>query len=258
MYLQDKVLVVSGVGPDLGRQIAVRGAAAGADVVLAARTVSRLEDVAAEIKELGRRALVVPTDMTVEADAERLATAAVEEFGRVDALVHNALVMPPIADLLKVDLDAVQAGFNNNVISALRMTRLFVPALAATSGSVVMVNSMVVRFSQRTMGPYKMAKASLLAMAQSLATELGPQGIRVNSVAPGHIWGESLKWYFNYLAKKRGVDADAIYAETAVNIDLGRLPEPDEIADAVLFLASPLARAITGQCLDVNCGEYHH
>jgi NAD(P)-dependent dehydrogenase (short-subunit alcohol dehydrogenase family) len=258
MYLQDKVLVVSGVGPDLGRQIAVRGAAAGADVVLAARTASRLEDVAAEIKELGRRALVVPTDMTVTADAERLAAAAVDEFGRVDALVHNALVMPPIADLLKVDLDAVQAGFGNNVISALRMTRLFVPALAATSGSVVMVNSMVVRFSQRTMGPYKMAKASLLAMAQSLATELGPQGIRVNSVAPGHIWGESLKWYFSYLAKKRGVDADSIYAETAANIDLGRLPEPDEIADAVLFLASPLARAITGQCLDVNCGEYHH
>ena len=258
MYLQDKVLVVSGVGPDLGRQIAVRGAAAGADVVLAARTASRLEEVAKEIAELGRRALVVPTDMTVPADAERLAEAAVAEFGKVDALVHNALAMPPIADLGKVDLDAVQAGFNNNVISALRMTRLFIPALAATNGAVVMVNSMVVRFSQRTMGPYKMAKASLLAMAQSLATELGPQGIRVNSVAPGHIWGESLKWYFGYLAKKRGVDPDSIYAETAVNIDLGRLPEPDEIADAVLFLASPLARAITGQCLDVNCGEYHH
>jgi len=258
MYLQDKVLVVSGVGPDLGRQIAVRGAAAGADVVLAARTASRLEDVAAEIKELGRRALVVPTDMTVAADAERLATAAVEEFGRVDALVHNALVMPPIADLAKVDLDAVQAGFSNNVISALRMTRLFVPALAATSGSVVMVNSMVVRFSQRTMGPYKMAKASLLAMAQSLATELGPQGIRVNSVAPGHIWGDSLKWYFGYVAKKRGVDPQQVYEETAAGTDLRRLPEPDEVADAVIFLSSPMARAITGQCLDVNCGEYHH
>jgi len=152
----------------------------------------------------------------------------------------------------------VQAGFNNNVISALRMTRLFIPAPAASQGAVVMVNSMVVRYSQRTMGPYKMAKSALLAMAQSLATELGPQGIRVNSVAPGHIWGESLKWYFNYLARKRGVDADQIYRETAANIDLGRLPEPDEIADAVLFLASPLARAITGQCLDVNCGEYHH
>jgi len=258
MYLEDKVIVVSGVGPDLGRQIAVRGAAAGADVVLAARTASRLEEIAAEIKELGRRALVVPTDITSEEDAQRLAAASVEEFGRVDALVHNALVMPPIADLGKVDLDAVQAGFSNNVISALRMTRLFIPALAASQGAVVMVNSMVVRFSQRTMGPYKMAKSALLAMAQSLATELGPQGIRVNSVAPGHIWGESLKWYFNYLARKRGVGADQIYQETAANIDLGRLPEPDEIADAVLFLASPLSRAITGQCLDVNCGEYHH
>src|ERR1700740_1300143 len=235
MYLQDKVLVVSGVGPDLGRQIAVRGATAGADVVLAARTASRLEDVAAEIKELGHRALVVPTDMTSEADAQRLAAASVEEFGRVDALVHNALAMPPIADLGKVDLDAVQAGFSNNVISALRTTRLFIPALAASKGAVVIVNSMVVRFSQRTMGPYKLAKAALLAMAQSLATELGPQGIRVNSVAPGHIWGDSLKWYFGYLAKKRGVTVEEIYKETAAPIDLGRLPEPDEIADAAVF-----------------------
>jgi NAD(P)-dependent dehydrogenase (short-subunit alcohol dehydrogenase family) len=257
-FLEDRVIVVAGVGPDLGRQIAVRGAAAGADVVLAARTASRLEDVAKEIAGLGRRALVVPTDVTAAADAGHLAEAAVSEFGRVDALVYNALVMPPIKDLGTVDLDAVAAGFDDNVIAALRLTRLFIPALAATSGAVVLVNSMVVRFSQRTMGPYKMAKASLLAMAGSLATELGPQGIRVNSVAPGHIWGASLQWYFSYLAHKRGATVDEIYAETAAATDLGRLPEPDEIADAVLFLASPLARAITGQCLDVNCGEYHH
>ena len=96
-----------------------------------------------------------------------------------------------------------------------------------------MINSMVVRYSQRTMGPYKMAKAALLAMAQSLATELGPQGIRVNSVAPGHIWGESLKWYFGYLAQKRGVDVRTrSTTRPRQNIDLGRLPEPDEIADA--------------------------
>ena len=252
-FLEDRVIVVAGVGPDLGRQIAVRGAAAGADVVLAARTASRLEDVAKEIAGLGRRALVVPTDVTAAADAGHLAEAAVSEFGRVDALV-----MPPIKDLAVVDLAAVQGGFDNNVISALRLARLFIPALAARSGAVVFVNSMVVRFSQRTMGPYKMAKASLLAMAGSLATELGPQGIRVNSVAPGHIWGASLQWYFSYLAHKRGATVDEIYAETAAATDLGRLPEPDEIADAVLFLASPLARAITGQCLDVNCGEYHH
>jgi NAD(P)-dependent dehydrogenase (short-subunit alcohol dehydrogenase family) len=257
-FLEDRVLVVAGVGPDLGRQIAVRGAAAGADVVLAARTAARLEEVAKEIADQGRRALVVPTDLTSAADAERLA----EVFDRRhhQGVVHERVDPAEFGcrGLGEVELDAVQAGFDNNVIAALRLTRLFIPALAATSGAVVLVNSMVVRFSQRTMGPYKMAKASLLAMAGSLATELGPQGIRVNSVAPGHIWGESLKWYFGYLGHKRGVSVDDIYTETAAATDLKRLPEPDEIADAVLFLASPLARAITGQCLDVNCGEYHH
>ena len=258
MLLADKVIVVAGVGPGLGRSIAVRGARAGADVVLAARTAGRLDEVAKEVTALGRRGLAVPADLTDPEAAAHLARAALEAFGRVDALVYNALAMPPIADLASVGLDAIQAGFDANVVSALRLTRLFIPALAASAGSVVMINSMVVRYSQRTMGPYKLAKAALLAMAQSLATELGPQGIRVNSVAPGHIWGDSLKWYFGYLASKRGVDVQAIYDETAAGIDLGRLPEPGEIADATLFLASDLARAITGQCLDVNCGEYHH
>ena len=256
--LDGKVVVVSGVGPGLGRSIAVRSAEQGADVVLAARTESRLQEVAKEVAAFGRRALVVPADIADADAAEQLVAGTLAEFGRADALVHNALAMPPIKDLSVVDLDAVRTAFEVNVLGALRLTRLFTPALAATAGSVTMINSMVVRFSQRTMGPYKATKAALLAMAQSLASELGPQGIRVNSVAPGHIWGDSLQWYFGYLAKKRGVDAQDIYDETAANTDLRRLPEPDEVADAVVFLASPLARAITGQCLDVNCGEFHH
>jgi len=258
MMLRDKVVVVAGIGPGLGRSIALASAREGADVVLAARTSSRLDEVAKEVTALGRRALAVPTDLTDAAAAERLADGALDAFGRVDAVVYNALAMPPIKELAVVDLDALTTSFDANVLAALRLTRLFVPALAQSKGSVVMINSMVVRFSQRTMGPYKLAKAALLAMAQSLATELGPQGIRVNSVAPGHIWGDSLKWYFGYLAKKRGVTAEQVYAETAAPIDLGRLPEPDEIADVAVFLASGLARAVTGQCVDVNCGEYHH
>ena len=256
--LQDKVVVVAGGGSGLGRSLALASAREGADVVLAARTAAKLDEVAKEVDGLGRRALAVPTDLTVPEDAVALAEAAVAAFGRVDALVYNALAMPPIKDLLVVDLDATQDAFSGNVVAALRLIRQFVPYLEESKGAVVMINSMVVRFSQRTMGPYKMAKSALLAMAQSLATELGPRGIRVNSVAPGHIWGDSLKWYFSYLAHKRGVDQQDIYDETAAKNDLGRLAEPDEIADAAVFLASPLARAITGQCLDVNCGEYHH
>ncbi|HZR51869.1 MAG TPA: SDR family oxidoreductase [Streptosporangiaceae bacterium] len=253
MMLDGKVVVVLGVGPGVGRSLALASAREGADVVLAARTASRLEEIAKEVAELGRRALPVPVDITDPEAGERLADAAMAEFGRTDALVYNALHMPPIRDLMKVDLDAVRDAFDANVITALRLVRQFVRI-----ENVVFINSMVVRFSQRSMGPYKMVKSGLLAMASSLATELGPKGIRVNSIAPGNIQGDSLDFYFSYLGHKRGVDPQVIADETAARSDLGRLVLPDEVADAAVFLASPLARAITGQCLDVNCGEYHH
>ncbi|PXY20039.1 SDR family oxidoreductase [Prauserella flavalba] len=258
MLLRDKVIVVSGVGPGLGRSIAVQCAKAGADLVLAARTEKRLGEVAKEVTELGRRAVTVRADITDDDSARRVAETTVDAYGRMDALVNNAFAIPPMTDLLDVDLDAVRAGFETNVLAALRLTRLCTPALAETGGAVVMINSAVLRHSRRTFGAYKMAKSSLLSLAQSLSTELGPRGIRVNSVAPGYIWAGSLKWYFSSLARERGVDPQQVYAETAATIDLRKLPEPDEIADAVVFLASPLARAITGQCLDVNGGEYHH
>jgi NAD(P)-dependent dehydrogenase (short-subunit alcohol dehydrogenase family) len=258
MLLAGQVVVVSGLGPGLGRAIALRSARAGADVVLAARTAGRLADVATEVSALGRRALAVPADITDEAAAGRLAGAALAEFGRVDTLVHNALAIPPMTSLADADLDAIRAAVETNVIAALRLTRLLTPALAERGGSVVMISSAVLRHSRLTFGGYKLAKSAQLALARSLATELGPQGIRVNSVAPGWIWADVLKWYFGHLAEQRGVPAEQVYTETAAATDLRRLPEPDEVADAVVFLASSMASAITGQCLDVNCGEFHH
>jgi NADP-dependent 3-hydroxy acid dehydrogenase YdfG len=133
MLLQDKVVVVAGIGPGLGRSIAIRSAEQGADVVLAARTHSRLDEVGSEIKALGRRALAVPTDITDPSAAERLMQATLAEFGRADALVLNALAMPPIKDLLVVDLDAMNFAFQTNVIAALRLVRLFAPALVESS-----------------------------------------------------------------------------------------------------------------------------
>jgi len=241
--LAGTVVVVSGVGPGLGRSIALQSARAGADVVLAARTASRLDEVAKEVTALGRRAVTIPTDITDTESAAHLAQAAVDAFGRVDALVNNAFAIPPMTSLADADLAAIQAAFDTNVIATLRLTRLFAAALTAQRGSVVMINSAVLRHSRLPFGGYKMAKSALLALAQSLATELGPQGIRVNSVAPGYIWAGSLKWYFGYLAEQRGVDRQVIYDETAATTDLRALPEPDEVADAVVFLASSMARA---------------
>jgi NAD(P)-dependent dehydrogenase (short-subunit alcohol dehydrogenase family) len=258
MLLEDQIIVISGVGPGLGRGLALQCAKAGADVVLAARTGSRLTEVAKEVTQLGRHAVSVETDINDDAACRRLVDKALESFGRVDGLVNNAFAIPPLTDLADVDLDAVRVAFETNVFAALRLTRLFTPALAEHGGSVVMINSAVLRHSRRTFGAYKMSKSALLALAQNLATELGPQGIRVNTVAPGYIWADNLKWYFDYLAQERGVSAQEVYDETAATTDLRKLPEPDEIADAVVFMLSPLARAVTGQCLDVNGGEWHH
>ena len=136
------------------------------------------------------------------------------------------------------------------------MIQGFTPALVEAKGSVVNVNSMVLRHSDPKQGACKMAKAALLAMSQSLASELGPQGIRVNSVLPGYIWGGTLKGYFEHQAGKYGTTVEEIYNAAAVNSDLKRLPTEDEVASAILFMASDLSSGITGQTLDVNCGEY--
>lgn len=255
--LDQKVVVVSGVGPGLGRAICLRAAANGATVVLAARTRERLESVADEVRALGATALVVPTDITDGEAVDGLVSAVTDEFGRVDALVNNAFALPSMKPLGRTDFDAITTSLDLTVLGTLRVIKAFTPALAESRGSIVNLSSMVIRHSEPRYGSYKLAKSALLAMSQTLATELGAQGIRVNSVAPGYIWDDQLKWYFGQVAEKYGITAEQVYEQTASKSDLKRLPEPDEIADVIVFLASELARSVTGQTLDVNCGEYH-
>lgn len=255
--LDGKVVVISGVGPALGSTLARRCAAEGADLVLAARTAERLDAVAEQVRATGRRALTVPTDITDDDQVTNLVEAATAEYGRVDVLINNAFRVPSMKPLAQTTFDHIRDAIELTVLGALRLTQGFTPALAAAGGAVVNVNSMVIRHSQPKYGAYKMAKSTLLAMSQSLATELGPDGIRVNSVAPGYIWGDTLKGYFAHQAGKYGTTAEQIYEMTAANSDLKRLPTEDEVASAIIFLASDLASGITGQILDVNCGEYH-
>lgn len=254
--LEGKVVVISGVGPALGTTLARRCAEAGADVVLAARTVERLTEVAALVEGLGRRALSVGTDITDDAQVANLVDQATGEFGRVDVLINNAFRVPSMKPLANTTLEHMREAIELTVFGALRLIQGFTPALAQAQGSVVNVNSMVIRHSQAKYGAYKMAKSALLAMSQSLATELGEQGIRVNSVLPGYIWGGTLESYFTHQAGKYGTTVDEIYKATASASDLKRLPTEDEVASAILFLASDLSSGITGQALDVNCGEY--
>jgi NAD(P)-dependent dehydrogenase (short-subunit alcohol dehydrogenase family) len=255
--LDGKVVVISGVGPGLGTTLAHRCAQNGADLVLGARTVERVENVAKQINDTGSKALAVRVDITDDDEVNYLVETTMATYGKVDVLVNNAFRVPSMKPLAGTSFQHIRDAIELSALGALRLIQAFTPSLETTHGSIVNVNSMVLRHSQAKYGAYKMAKSTLLAMSHSLATELGEKGIRVNSVAPGYIWGETLQAYFEHQAGKYGTTVDQIYAATAANSDLKRLPTEDEVASAILFLASDLSSGISGQTLDVNCGEYH-
>jgi NAD(P)-dependent dehydrogenase (short-subunit alcohol dehydrogenase family) len=255
--LQGKVVVLSGVGPGLGRALGAEAARMGADLVLVSRTERRLQKMAEVVEGFGRKALIVPTDITDEAQREALVERALEHFGRVDCLINNAFGIPPMDPISTVPVDALRAANEINVFAPLRLSALFADALAASKGSIIMLNSCVVFSSQPEYAGYKLSKGALEHLASSLATELGPRGIRVNSVAPSYIYEDVNKGYFDWLASEAGVTHDDIYADRAAPTDLKRLASPEEVARAALFLASDLASAVTGQMLTVDCGEFH-
>jgi len=255
--LKDKVIVLSGVGPGLGRSLGEEAARMGADLVLASRTASRLEKMAAVVESHGRRAVVVPTDVTDEASRAHLAEKALEAFGKVDCLINNAFAIPPMDPITQISPEDLAKANETNVFAPLRLSALFADALAASKGSVIMLNSCVSFSSQPEYAGYKLSKGALEHLASSLATELGPRGIRVNSVAPSYIYEDVNRGYFDFLAAVEGTTHEQVYADKAAPTDLKRLASSEEVARAALFLASDLASAVTGQMLTVDCGEFH-
>ena len=257
MLLAGRVGIVSGIGPGLGRAIALALAREGTDVVLAARTAPALEDVAAEVRAAGRRALAVPTDVTRPEQCRQLAEAAHDAFGRIDVLVNNAFRSGPYEPVEQASLEDWRKVFDVNLFGTLALCQAVIPFMKARGGSIVMINSMSMRVIEPRFGGYAASKGALLTAAQTMAKELGASGIRVNSVVPGYIWGPALERYFADLARQRGTTPEAVYAEVASRTALGRIPTSD-VAAAVVFFASDLSRAVTGQALDVNAGHYFH
>ncbi len=259
MLLEGRVGIVSGVGPGMGRAIALAFAREGADVVLAARSADALEAVASEVESLGRRALRVPTDLAQPEHCRRLADAAHGAFDRVDVLVNNAFLGPPYDTVEAAQMDDWRRIFDVNLFGAIQLSQAVIPFMKAQGGgSIVMVNSMSIRIIEPRFGGYAASKGALMTAAQTMAKELGAHKIRVNSVVPGYIWGPNLERYFVQLAQQQGTTPEAVRAEIASRTALNQIPTSEEIADAVVFFASDLSRAVTGQALDVNAGHFFH
>lgn len=258
MLLQDKVVVVSGIGPGMGASIAKACAREGATVVLAARTAAAVDALAQSITASGGRALGVPTDIGDEAQCQQLIDRALTAFGRVDGLVNNAFLseFKSFEDSSTADWRRI---FDVNVFGALQLTRAAVaPMKRQGSGSVVFINSMSTRIIEPLAGAYAASKGALMIAAQTLAKELGPSNVRVNSVVPGYIWSEKMAAYFRYLAQQQGSTYDAVKQDVTDKTALRHIPDSDEIADTVVFFLSELARVVTGQALDVNGGHHFH
>ena len=205
---------------------------------------------------MGARALTVPTDITDPEQCAHLITRATEEFGGVDVLVNNAFRFDAFQSFETVDLALWRKIMDVNLFGSLQMTRAALPAMKEKGGgSVVMVASMVARRPQPLQGGYAISKGALLTATRVLAFELGPSGVRVNAVVPGWMSGPSVDVYVQMTSEARGVSAHAIIDELNARVPLGRIPSDQEVAGSIVYLASDLSSAMTGQAIDTNGGE---
>ncbi|MFC2000101.1 SDR family NAD(P)-dependent oxidoreductase [Chloroflexota bacterium] len=241
--LENRVAIVSGAGRGTGRAIALMLAQVGADVAVAARTAEQLEETAAEIRKLGRRALAIQTDVRMGDQVSNLVNRTLEEFHRVDILVNNAGTgsMRSTLELNERQFDSLfrvnlKAGFLCSQAVAEAMTK-------QGKGSIVNIASTEGLRAAPTNGVYGASKAAVIALTQSLAAELGQYHIRVNTVVPGFIETGSL--YAVEVPKLRDLFG---------RVPLGRAVKCEEIAAAVLYFASDASDCTTGAMLVVDGG----
>jgi 7-alpha-hydroxysteroid dehydrogenase len=239
-----RVAVVTGAGRGIGAASAVALAEAGADVVIAARTRAQLDEVASAVAAHGRQAHVVVADLADPEQAAALAQEALDAFGRLDVVVNNVGGTIPNT-LLDTDAAYLTEAFVFNVATAHALTRAAVPAmLAGDGGSIVNISSVMGRLSARGYLAYGTAKAALAHYTRLAATDLAPH-VRVNAIAVGSVHTSALDFVARHEPTRRAMEAAT---------PLRRLGDVDDIAAAVLYLASPAGSYLTGKVLEVDGG----
>lgn len=261
MLLKNKIVIISGIGPGLGVKLAVEAAREGAaGVAVAARSADKLDDAEQRIRAVNPDCKILKqvTDITDRAQCDALVAATIKQFGRIDALVNSAFVHGAMDYVSSADLDSWSLPLQTNLIGTLKLTQAVLPQMKQQkSGAIVMINTMAAR-QVPPLGEagYAASKAALANSAKYLAKEVGPDGIRVNSVHMGWMWGAPVIGYMEWQASEHKVPLETLKAQVAATIPLGRIPTDDECARAALFLVSDYASAVTGAALDANGGAY--
>jgi 3-oxoacyl-[acyl-carrier protein] reductase len=252
LQLQGKTALVLAASKGIGKACAAALTAEGADIIIGARDAATLERTAAELRASGKgRVMAVPVDVTDAARTADIVSAAATTFGKIDILVNNA-GGPPFATFETFDDAAWRSAFELSLLSTVRLSRLVLPHMRKT-GSGRIIN--IISLSVKTYVPHSILSTSMrmgvVGMAKMLATELGPDNITVNNVAPGSILTDRLK---QTMASANAQTFEEAMARRSKEIPLGRIGKPEELAALVAFLASPLAGYITGTTIQVDGG----
>jgi NAD(P)-dependent dehydrogenase (short-subunit alcohol dehydrogenase family) len=258
VLLEDTTMVVSGVGPGLGREIAAVAAREGASVMLGARREENLRAAVEAIDPSGARVAWRRTDITDPEACRALVDGAVERFGRLDSVVNCAALDTVFGGIEGADFDEWRQVFETNVLGTLRVCGAAVPHLKAEGGAIVLIGSQAMYWPQLMQMAYASSKGALRSAMYYLAKELGPYKIRVNTVVPSWMWGPPVEGYVDFMAETEGVERDAVIAGITKNMPLGEIPADEDIAEVVAFFASRRARMVTGQSILVNAGEFPH
>jgi 3-oxoacyl-[acyl-carrier protein] reductase len=244
--LEGKVAVVTGASKGIGAAIAVQLAREGAAVVVNySSSKEAAEGVVAEIKGLGRKAIAVQASIASESDVKRLFAETKKAFGRVDILVNNAGIYE-FVPLENVTAEHFHKLFDLNVLGLLLASREASKLFGPEGGSIVNISSLVSTLGVPSGSVYSATKAAVDAVTRSLAKEFGPRKIRVNSINPGMVETEGLK--------AAGMQESDFRKMVEAQTPLGRIGRPQDVAPAVVFLASPDADWITGETLFISGG----
>jgi dehydrogenase/reductase SDR family protein 4 len=244
--LSGSVAVVTGASRGLGRATAGLLASRGAAVVVSSDEPDACADLAAELRAGGRAAIGVGCDVSDRAQIADLVAAAVGEFGRLDAVVSNVGIVPPPGPLAGIDDATYDRVMTTNLRSGWWLALAALPHLAADGGgSIVLTASIAALRGSSAVGLYSLTKAGLVSLARNLAVEWGPQGVRVNAIAPGLIATDMTRAM---------VENPDLVARRIARTPLRRIGTPDDVAGAVTFLVSPAAAFVTGHTLVIDGG----
>jgi NAD(P)-dependent dehydrogenase (short-subunit alcohol dehydrogenase family) len=258
MELAGQIAIVTGAGRGIGRVTALELARLGADIVVAELDRAIAERTAVEVKGLGRRVSVVPTDVTSRADLKAMVENTRTEFGRIDILVNNAGIYRAALplDITEKHWDVVM---NINARAVFFASQAVLPTMIAQKrGTIISLASMAGKTGSRTNLPYNASKAAVISITKSLALAHAADGIRVNCVCPGFVETDMWTAVTREQSALLGLSPEDFHRQRAAQVPLGRMERPEDVANVIGFLASDRAGYMTGQAINVTGGLVMH